>query len=76
MPSSFGTGALVVLQAGSGLRIQEPLGLNISDLEFVGRTTEAESQSAPGRRGYGSTQVDTHAARHCGSARVVAGSAR
>jgi len=39
--------ALVVLLAGSGLRIGEALGLNISDVDFLRRTVKVERQRLP-----------------------------
>ena len=39
--------ALVVLLAGSGLRIGEALGLNVSDVDFLRRTVKVERQRLP-----------------------------
>ena len=75
MLSSLGTGALLVLLA-AGPRIGEPLGLNIFDLDFVGRTTEAESQCARGRRGHGSTPVRHPRGTALCASPLVAGSVR
>jgi integrase len=42
--------ALVVLLAGSGLRIGEALGLNVSDVDFLRRTVKVERQRLPSGR--------------------------
>jgi integrase len=42
--------ALVVLLAGSGLRIGEALGLNVSDVDFLRRTVKVERQRFPSGR--------------------------
>jgi integrase len=42
--------ALVVLLAGSGLRIGEALGLNITDVDFLRRTVKVERQRLPSGR--------------------------
>src|ERR1035437_6399943 len=42
--------ALVVILAGSGLRIGEALGLNVSDVDFLRRTVKVERQRLPSGR--------------------------
>ena len=42
--------ALVVLLAGSGMRIGEVLGLNVSDVDFLRRTVKVERQRLPSGR--------------------------
>jgi integrase len=42
--------ALVVMLAGSGLRIGEALGLNVSDVDFLRRTVKVERQRLPSGR--------------------------
>ena len=42
--------ALVVLLAGSGLRIGEALGLNVSDVDFLRRTVKVQRQRFPNGR--------------------------